>query len=123
MKLEDLKIYSMAMQLGDEVWETVVKWDYFQKDTVGKQWVKSVDSVAANLSEGHGRYHIKDIQNFNYFSRGSLSESKTWLLKAHHRSLITDVQFQKHLAEVDQLGKMLNNYITFNGKHLKQTAG
>ena len=47
MKLEDLKIYSMSMQLGDEVWQTVVKWDYFQKDTVGKQWVKSVDSVAA----------------------------------------------------------------------------
>jgi hypothetical protein len=48
MKLEDLKIYDMAMQLGDEVWEIVIKWDYFQKDTVGKQWVKSVDSVAAN---------------------------------------------------------------------------
>jgi len=118
MKLDDLKIYTKAMQLGDEVWEIVVKWDYFQKDTVGKQWVKAVDSVAANLSEGHGRYHIKDIQNFNYFSRGSLSETKTWLLKAHHRNLINDVQFNNLLTQVDPLGKMLNNYIKFNGKRL-----
>jgi len=79
--------------------------------------------VAANLSEGHGRYHIKDIQNFNYFSRGSLSETKTWLLKARYRKLITDAQFEKLLAEVDPLGKMLNNYIAFNGKHLNQQRG
>jgi len=47
MKLEDLKIYIMAMQLGEEVWKIVMTWDYFQKDTIGKQWVKSADSVAA----------------------------------------------------------------------------
>ncbi len=119
MILEDLKIYALAMQLGDEVWEIVILWDYFQKDTVGKQWVKSVDSVAANLSEGNGRYHIKDGKNFNYYARGSLSETKTWLLKAHNRNLITDVQFKKLLNEIDLLGKMLNRYIASLGKHLK----
>jgi len=31
MKLEDLKIYAIAMQLGEEVWEIVLKWDYFSK--------------------------------------------------------------------------------------------
>jgi four helix bundle protein len=37
----------------------VIKWDYFLKDTIGKQLVKAADSVAANLSEGFGRYHFK----------------------------------------------------------------
>ena len=55
MKLEDLKVYAMAMQLGEDVWEIVMPWDYFQKDTIGKQGVKSSDSVAANISEGYGR--------------------------------------------------------------------
>jgi len=119
MKLEDLKIYDMAMQLGDEVWEVVIKWDYFQKDTVGKQWVKSADSVAANLSEGYGRYHIRDAKNFNYYSRGSLSETKTWLVKAHNRKLITDIQYEGMLGEIDPLGKMLNSYISSLDKHIR----
>ena len=121
MKLEDLKVYNLAMQLGEEVWEIVIKWDYFQKDTVGKQWVKAVDSIAANLSEGSGRYHLKDAKNFNYFSRGSLSETKTWLLKAHHRKMITDGQFQHLLIEIDSLGKMLNNYIKSFGKRVNSS--
>jgi len=116
MKLEDLKIYTLAMQLGEEVWEIVMTWDYFQKDTIGKQWVKSSDSVAANISEGYGRYHFKDSNKFNYISRGSLSETRTWLSKAHNRKLITEIQFKNLLTQVDSLGKMLNSYINSIGK-------
>ena len=34
----------------------VIKWDYLSKDTIRKQLVRAADSVAANLSEGFGRY-------------------------------------------------------------------
>nr|WP_229214109.1 four helix bundle protein [Dyadobacter flavalbus] len=47
MKLEDLQIYKMAMQLGEEVWSLVEPWSYYVKDTLGKQLVRSADSVAA----------------------------------------------------------------------------
>ena len=116
MKLEDLKVYAMAMQLGEDVWEIVMPWDYFQKDTIGKQWVKSSDSVAANISEGYGRYHFKDSNKFNYIARGSLSETRTWLSKAYNRKLITEIQFKSLLTQVDSLGKMLNSYINSIGK-------
>ena len=111
MKLEDLKVYALAMKLGEEIWQIVITWDYFTKDAFGKQWVRSCDSIAANISEGYGRYHFKDSRNFGYFSRGSLSETKTWLLKARNRNLITEVQFQTLIAEIDILSKMLNTYI------------
>jgi four helix bundle protein len=55
MKLEDLQVYQLSMAIGDKIWEIVTRWDYFAKDTVGKQMVKAVDSVAANLSEGVGK--------------------------------------------------------------------
>ncbi len=116
MKLEDLKIYTIAMLLGEEVWGIVMRWDYFQKDTIGKQWVKSSDSVAANISEGYGRYHFKDSNKFNYISRGSLSETKTWLMKAHNRNLVTEIRFKNLLVQIDSLGKMLNSYINSIGK-------
>lgn len=65
--LEEFKAYNRAMELGDNVWKVVMSWDYFAKDTIGKQLVKSADSVAANFSEGLGRYHFKEAKNFSYY--------------------------------------------------------
>ncbi len=77
MGLNDLQIYQLAMTLGEQVWAIVNKWDYFAKDTVGKQVVRSADSVAANISEGFGRYHYKENIHFCYIARGSLLETRT----------------------------------------------
>ena len=92
-RLEDFKVYNRAMNLGEEIFKIVSTWDSFGKDTIGKQLVRAVDSIAANLSEGLGRYHYKEVKNFSFYARGSLFETKTWLAKAHGRRLITDIQF------------------------------
>ena len=119
MKLEELKVYNQAMDLGEEVWEIVTKWGYFEKDTVGKQLVRVVDSVAANLSEGFGRYHYKESQHFGYYSRGSLNETKTWLTKANDRKLIEKNKFESLISEIEVIGKMLNAYIKSIGTKSK----
>ncbi len=111
MELEDLRVYNQAMDLGEEVWTIVIKWGYFEKDTVGKQLVRSTDSVGANLSEGFGRYHYNETKHFGYYSRGSLYETKTWLTKAHRRGLIKDEKFDSLISGVNSIGKMLNAYI------------
>jgi four helix bundle protein len=111
MKLEELNVYRLSMEMAERIWEIVVKWDYFTKDTVGKQLVRAADSIAANLSEGYGRYHYKENTNFCYYSRGSLSETKTWLTKAHNRNLIPDESFESFNKEIDDIGIKLNNYI------------
>ena len=111
MKLEDLKIYQLSMDLAEKVWNNVRKWDDFSKDTIGKQLIKSVDSVSANISEGFGRYHFKDVKNFGYYSRGSLYEAKTWLTKAQNRGLIEGGEFDQFMRDINDLGVRLNNYI------------
>jgi len=116
MRIEELRIYQLAMEMGEEVWGIVIKWNYFAKDTIGKQLVRATDSVAANLSEGFGRYHFKEAKNFGYYSRGSLYESKTWLTKAHNRKLITDEKFASFMKNIDTIGVKLNNYINSIGK-------
>lgn len=111
MKLEELKVYEMSMEMGEKIWNIVIKWDYFSKDTVGKQLVKAADSISANLSEGFGRYHYKESKNFAYYSRGSLFETKTWLTKAHNRELINKEDFSHFISDIDKIGVKLNNYI------------
>lgn len=83
----------------------------FEKDTVGKQLVRSTDSIAANLSEGLGRYHYKEAKNFSYYTRGSLFETRTWLKKALNRGLIANEDFTNLSSDLDVVGKMINTYI------------
>lgn len=111
MNLEDLEIYQKANFIADEIWEEVINWDYFKKDTVGKQMVRSADSVGANISEGFGRFHYKDRLKFIYYSRGSLYETKTWLRKSEKRMLIERGKCQRLMRELDVLGVKINNYI------------
>ena len=111
MNIEDLKVYELSMNIGEKVWANVNKWNYFNKDTIGKQLVRAIDSVAANLSEGFGRYHFKEKKNFSYYSRGSLYEAKTWIVKAKNRGLVNENDFLSFKEDINYIGKMLNNYI------------
>ncbi|MBL7747177.1 MAG: four helix bundle protein [Chitinophagaceae bacterium] len=58
MKLEDLEVYKVAMEIGELVWKVVDKWEYFPKKTLGAQYVNAADSIAMTISEGYGRFHF-----------------------------------------------------------------
>jgi len=115
--LEDFKAYNLAMELGEKVWNIVEKWNYFEKDTLGKQLVRAADSIAANLSEGLGRYHFRETKNFTYYSRGSLFETKTWLTKASLRGMVSSEDFSELTSTLEVLGKMINRYINSIGNN------
>jgi len=78
--------------------------------------VRTVDSIAANLSEGFGRYHYKEAKHFSYYSRGSLYKTKTWLTKAYNRKLIDKDKYEKFRKEIKNISVKLNNYIKSIGR-------
>ena len=57
--LEELEVYRVAMEIGEIVWAVVIKWEYFEKKTLGTQLVDAADSIALNISEGYGRFHYR----------------------------------------------------------------
>jgi four helix bundle protein len=112
VKLQDLEIYQLSMQLAENVWAIVLKWDYFAKDVLGKQWTRAIDSVAANISEGYGRYSFVEMRQFVRIARGSLLEHNTWSDKAHNRQLITDEESQRLTTDTKNLAIKINNYLS-----------
>jgi len=116
-RLEDLEIYNLSQIFGEDIWGLVVKWDYFAKDTIGKQLVRSADSISANISEGFGRFHYKENKNFCYFSRGSILETKTWLPKAKSIKLIEEDHYELLMKQLELIHLKLNAYIKFIGKN------
>ncbi|TWR29106.1 four helix bundle protein [Mucilaginibacter pallidiroseus] len=115
-KIEDLEIYNLSDALSNKIWSIVISWDYFAKDTIGKQLVRSADSISANIAEGFGRFHYKENKNFCYFSRGSIIETKSWLNKGKMRGLITDEDHVTLISDLETIHHKLNSYIKYIGK-------
>lgn len=90
---ESLRIYETANELEKTIWDMVSKWNWFDKDTLGKQIVCSADSVSLNICEGYGRFYYNDKKRFYYYSRGSLYETYKSLKKARERNLLSEEDY------------------------------
>ncbi len=115
MDIDDLRVYQLAMQLAEKVWEIMMKWDSFAKYSIGKQYTEAADSIGSKISVGFGRFHFKDSKNFLYYSRGSLYETRTWTIKANNRKLIKDEEYKELIGDIHDLSVKLNNYINTIG--------
>jgi len=109
--INELEVYSLAMDFGEIVWETVSHWDHFSRQTIGVQLINACDSISANISEGFGRFHFNENKHFCYYARGSLFETKTWLIKSYKRGLIDTALYSELMEKTSTIGKRLNNYI------------
>ena len=121
--LEKLEVYQLSETFSDIIWEIVMDWDNFRKDTIGKQIVRSADSIAANIAEGYGRYYYKESKQFFFYSRGSLQETKSWLSKCKRRKIIKKNKAEELLNEAEKILAKLNGYIKFiaaSPKHNKK---
>ncbi len=108
----------MSFELSNYVWKLVLPWDFFAKDTIGKQYVRAVDSISANIAEGFGRFSKKDKTNFYRYAYGSIQESLDWTEKALIRNLLTSEQYQKIYEDLKQLPKELHGLIKFTNERL-----
>lgn len=115
---EKLEIYQLAEKLADEIWFIVEKWQYFEKDTVGKQIVRAADSIGANIAEGNGRFSYKDNRRFIRVARGSLNETRHWLRRAYTRNLLTTREIERLKPIIEDLTLKLNGYL----RYLKNTS-
>jgi len=113
---ESLDVYNLSENLADAIWELVQPWDYFAKDTIGKQIVKAADSIGANIAEGVGRKTFRENKRFVRIARGSLYETKHWLRRAYRRNLLTDLQVEHFKPLIDELAPRLNAYLKSIGK-------
>jgi four helix bundle protein len=115
LRLEELEVYKVAMEIGELVWTVVSRWGYFEKKTLGAQFVDAADSIAFNVSEGYGRFHYKENKNFCYYSRGSAKETLTAIHKAKARNLVTQEEFDLLSQKLELYFRLVYGYINSIG--------
>jgi len=112
-RFENLEIYLLSEVLADLIWDLVLTWDTFAKDTIGKQIVEASDSIGANIAEGSGKGSDLDFKRYCKIARGSLFETKHFLRRAYKRKLLKEEEVKKIKIILDELLPKLSAYINF----------
>ncbi len=113
MELGDLEVYRLARGISKDAWGIYKQFDWqTKKKMIGDQFITAVDSIAANIAEGFGRFHYLDRNKFNYNARGSLFESLHWVDALEERELIEKGEAENLKKGLNSLSVRLNNYIS-----------
>jgi four helix bundle protein len=112
---EKLAVYRLSEQLADVVWDICTGYRSFARDTVGKQLVRAVDSIGANIAEGFGRGTYADNKRFVRIARGSLYETQHFLRRSYRRKLLTSADTERIKKLINELRPRLNAYLTSIG--------
>ncbi len=109
----ELVVWKKARILKNELKELADHFPQEEKYRLSDQMIRSSRSVASNIAEGHGRFTYKDQLHFCIQARGSLSETLNHLIDALDCQYISQSQFEYFKAMIDEVGRLLNGYITF----------
>jgi len=83
-----LWITQLAEQLSTRVGQQVRMWSSFDKDGLGDQLTRAMDSVGLNISEGYARVHLRERLHFLSIASGSLEEALFAVRRARERGLL-----------------------------------
>ncbi len=119
---ENLRVYRLAEDLADGIWQVVVAWPQFAKDTLGRQIVRSADSIGANIAEGSGRRAFQDNRRYVKIARGSLHETQHRLRRGYKRDLLKESDVSALKQIIDELAPKLNAYLKSIGPPLTTSA-
>jgi len=112
MQWSDLRVWKQAHALVLEVYKIT---SFFPKSEIygiTNQLRRASSSVAANIVEGQSRHSTKDYVHFLYTSRGSLEETRYFLLLSRDLSYLPTESYKRIEAIALSVSKMLNGLIS-----------
>lgn len=109
---QDLNIWKEAHQLVLEIYKITRKFPREENYSLTSQIRRASISVPSNIAEGMGRNTTKELLNFLYNARGSLSETICQLILAKDLGYITEGEFGNLYTRYNGLGKGINTFIT-----------
>jgi four helix bundle protein len=115
----ELEVWKKARTVKKTIEALTKSFPADEKFRLTDQILRSVRSINANIAEGHGRFTYKDQLHFCILARGSLSETLNHLIDAFDCSYIEEAKLTQFKHQIDEVGKLLNGYITYLRKNLQ----
>jgi four helix bundle protein len=116
----ELDVWKKARELKNELFLLCNTFPPDERFRLSDQLIRSSRSINTNISEGHGRFTYKEQLHFCIQARGSLSETLNHLIDAFDCKYISSEQLTIFKNKLDEVGKLLNGYITWLRKQRDQ---
>jgi len=108
---EEMPVWDKAMNLAIKIFHLTEKLPKKEDFGLTSQVRRSALSISGNIAEGFGRKHTKDKLNFYYDARGSLSETKNYLIYGNKVGYFIDSKIQENISLIEDIWKELNSLI------------
>jgi len=120
--LESLNVWQKSVDFAVDVCQNMLPlFPPEEKWALSSQLRRAVYSIFANIAEGYGRFNYQETIHFCYIARGSMAETKTFLVLSERLGYIDETLHQTYQSRLIELGKMLHGYINHLRKQKAQT--
>ncbi|MFZ7121273.1 MAG: four helix bundle protein [Eubacteriaceae bacterium] len=108
---ENLKVWQKSKAFIIKIYKALSLFPVDEKYSMVDQIKRCSNSICANIAEGTGKNTDKDLINYLYIARGSLNETKSFLIVANELGFLNDESFVELYYNANEIGKMLNGLI------------
>lgn len=111
MQWRDLEVWKKAHAIVIQIYRVTASFPHTETFGITNQLRRASSSVAANIVEGQARNTTKEYLQFLYNARGSLEETRYFLLLANDLQYISSVEYSLSEQNCETVSKMLNGLI------------
>src|SRR5579863_4055183 len=113
---KDLIVWQKAMHLVNAVYDATDAFPKRESYSSPDQIRRAAVSVPSNIAEGQAHYSKREFLHFLRHARGSLAEVETQTLLARRLNYLPDIEAEKLLTHIDELGRILSGLIRSLGE-------
>ena len=121
-KYQELIAWQKAIALVTEIYKASSGFPREEMYGLTSQLRRAAVSVPSNVAEGQGRATSGEFIQFLCHARGSLFEVETQVIVAHNLSYLSDAQCEMLIANISELGRILNGLISSLQRRKKMLA-
>ena len=109
---KDLQVWQRSRKLAVRIYSVTKSFPKEEMFGLTSQLRRAGVSIPSNIAEGHRRGTDKEFIQFLNIARGSLAEIETQIIIANDVTLIEDSITEEMVAEINEIGKMINGLIS-----------
>ncbi len=111
-----LKVWRVSMDFVTELYRELQSFPVHEKFGLSGQLQRAAVSIPSNIAEGAARKSTRELLQFLYIARGSLSELDTQLEICLHLGYLEKANYERIVLKLETISKMLNGLIASVGK-------
>lgn len=112
-QFEKLDVWKKCHELTLKIYQETQRFPTHEKFSLTDQLRRAATSVPANIVEGNTRNSRREFIQFVYIAKGSLEETKYFLLLSYDLRYITRETYQNLQLLAVRCGKLISGFLRF----------